>query len=584
MKRYVAFWLTLLLFSSAFATGGSEEQRASWADSLRSFHHYTEGVKAFSITRDSTQAKRLFRAAIEADSTYAPAYYSLALNHLYDSLEEGVSLAETAYRLDSTNKWYQRLYGQSLLMADRYQEAIPLFRRLHTAENDPDHYRILAALYERTGQPYSAIVVLDSAEVRFGRIPLLMRMKRQLLAATQQTDRAIEEAKILIESEPYEVEHHTVLAELYALSGRDSLARESYGKAMEIDSTDINTLMSLSDFFNQRRDYRSMLWATRRLFALDAMPLEAKIRHFEICTSDIGFYRDNYFQINDLASLLAIRYPTDPRVVKLYADHLIASGELEQALAHYKLHTADTPPQEEYFLVIIDIESYLERPDSVQRYVDRALALFPEKAELHLAEGNVLYRQDRFPEAIRSYKNSLGHAATDSLRSVIWGQIGDVYHRQAEVSKFSSKARKWRRESYAAYEKALSYNPDNVMVLNNWSYFLSLEEEQLERALQMSERVAALTSNNPTYMDTHAWVLFKMGRLEEARQLLRKAIALDGQKSLELLVHYGDILDALGERFMAETYWKRALEKGYDKAEIEKRLNTTTPTTQPSKQ
>ena len=76
--------------------------------------------------------------------------------------------------------------------------------------------------------------------------------------------------------------------------------------------------------------------------------------------------------------------------------------------------------------------------------------------------------------------------------------------------------------------------------MNNWAYFLSLEEKDLEHALAMAERVAALTQNNPTYMDTHAWVLFKMGRLEEARQLLRKAIALDGQKSVELLVHYGE--------------------------------------------
>ena len=53
---------------------------------------------------------------------------------------------------------------------------------------------------------------------------------------------------------------------------------------------------------------------------------------------------------------------------------------------------------------------------------------------------------------------------------------------------------------------------------------------------------------------------------------MQQAIALDGQKSRELLVHYGDILHALGEQFMAETYWKKALEKGYEAAAIEERL------------
>ncbi|MBR1994755.1 MAG: tetratricopeptide repeat protein, partial [Alistipes sp.] len=140
-----------------------------------------------------------------------------------------------------------------------------------------------------------------------------------------------------------------------------------------------------------------------------------------------------------------------------------------------------------------------------------------------------------------------------------------------------SRAKKWAQQSYRAYEKALSFNADNVLVLNNWAYFLSLEGRDLERALEMAQRVVELTDNNPTYMDTYAWVLFKMGRLEEARKIQQRAVALDGQKSLELLVHYGDILNAEGKRFMAETYWKRALEKGYDKAQIEQRLATPAP-------
>ena len=110
------------------------------------------------------------------------------------------------------------------------------------------------------------------------------------------------------------------------------------------------------------------------------------------------------------------------------------------------------------------------------------------------------------------------------------------------------------------------------MVLNNWAYFLALEGRDLERALAMSTRVQELTDKNPTYMDTQAWILFRMGRYEEARPILRQAIALDGHRSMELLVHYGDVLHALGEQYLAETYWKRALDKGYDKAEIERRL------------
>lgn len=72
--------------------------------------------------------------------------------------------------------------------------------------------------------------------------------------------------------------------------------------------------------------------------------------------------------------------------------------------------------------------------------------------------------------------------------------------------------------------------------------------------------------------EEHPWVLFKLGRVDEARKIMQQAVALDAQESAALLVHYGDILKALGENFMAEIYWRKALEKGYDAGRIERRI------------
>ena len=128
------------------------------------------------------------------------------------------------------------------------------------------------------------------------------------------------------------------------------------------------------------------------------------------------------------------------------------------------------------------------------------------------------------------------------------------------------------KECYRAYDRSLRYDAENASVLNNYAYFLALEPRDLDRALAMAERATKRSENNPTFLDTRAWVLHRMGRTEEARTIMRQAIALDRQQSPELLVHYGDILQALGERFMAETYWRKALEKGYDSQAIVRRL------------
>lgn len=593
MKRLTAITALCLLFSTAFVAGKGSVQAPEWPDSLRSVYLYTEGIKQNAIARDSARARELFHEAIRHDSLFAPAYYELGVSGMYASPDEAVELARTAYRIDTTNRWYHQLYGQTLILAERYREALDVYRRLQVEyPKEPDNYRLLAALYEQNDDPYMALATLDSAEMRFGRIPYLSAMKRQLLIATRQTGKAIDEARALVEEVPYEAAHHVALAELYGISGKDSLALAEYDCALKIDSTDIRTLMSLADFHTTKRNYRRLLEVTRRLFESDDMPLETKIRRFEQFTSDINFYRQYYFQLNDLASTLAIRYPNDPRVVELYAGHLIASGELDRALALYKLHLADRPPVKSFFQAVIDIESYQQHADSMMHYVGRALELFPRDLDLHLARGNAFIRLKEPEKAIRTYRQSLRYAETDSLRSVIWGMIGDTWYQVAEEGKNdtakvkrprSKSPRKALKACYDAYDRSLGYWRDNALVLNNYAYFLSVEGRDLERALEMATRVMATSEKNPTYLDTYAWVLYRLGRLDEAKQAIQQAVAFDEHGNPELFAHYGDILNALGDRFSAEFYWQKALDAGYDAAEIRRRMESTPSAEKPAR-
>ena len=561
MKRLTATTvLCLLLFSAAFVTGKGPSAAPEYPDSLRSVWLYTEGVKQNAIAGDSVRARELFLEAIRNDSTYAPAYYELAANGMYATPDEAVELARKAFRLDTTNKWYHQFYGQALIYAGRYDEALKVYRRLQTENpKDPDNYRILAALYEQKQSPVMALVTLDSAELRFGRIPLLSAMKRRLLVATNQIDKAVVEARAMVEAAPYEAQRHVVLGDLYAIAKKDSLARAEYDRALQIDSTNVQTLMALADFHAGRQDYRALLAVTRQLFQSDELPLETKIKRFGQFTSDTRFYREYYFQLNDLASTLAIRYPDDKRVVELYAGHLIGrTGAGPRALQE--------PPR---------------RPASRGRVFpggDRHRKLPPAPRlgrQIRHPRPGAVPREGRFPPLQRACDEQL-EAVRHSHRR-LQGGVGEPNLEERlplQTGLLGKKgiARKAMKECYKAYERSLRYWPDNTMVLNNYAYFLSLEERDLERALTMSSRVVALTDNNPTYLDTHGWVLFKLGRTDEARKILQKAVALDGQKSPELMVHYGDILHLLGEQFMAEIYWRRALEKGYDARQIEQRL------------
>jgi tetratricopeptide (TPR) repeat protein len=109
---------------------------------------------------------------------------------------------------------------------------------------------------------------------------------------------------------------------------------------------------------------------------------------------------------------------------------------------------------------------------------------------------------------------------------------------------------------------ALKYNPKNLYVLNNYSYYLSLREAELEKAINMSQRAIALEPENTSFQDTYGWILYKMGDFLEAEKWIKKALESGGDERPIILEHYGDILFKLGNKEDAIKYWKRAQSKG----------------------
>lgn len=524
---------------------------------------YLEGIKSNVLEGDSARAKAWFKKVLEIDSTHSPSLYELASLTALDQTEEALQYSLKANAIDTTNTWYKMQLGRLLIATQHYDSALTLYDQLiRMNPNDPDNYRLKALLYDQLGQPEKALEVLETAENRFGIIELLASHKLQLLLNTQQFDRAMAEARMLVETFPYNEDNYVVLAELYAMMNMNNLAQENYDKALSINPNSMRALASLNDFYKRQNDNVRFLETASKLFRLKEFPLETKLKFYEELFQNPSFVRNNFIQMGELVRTLAITYPEDLRTLELYAKYLIAGGSIEQALQLYKSHVTDSIPQKQIFNDIIGMEAYLKRADSVDKYTTIALERFPEDAELRLQKASVTaYMLEKPQEAIPLFEEALKYAKTDSLRSVIYGAIGDNYHTLGDD-----------RKCFKAYDKGMKLDTTNVSIYNNYSYFLSLRNERLDKALEWAQKAVRLDPNNPTFLDTYAWVLYQLGRYEEARIPMRQAISLDSDNNKELFVHYGDILYKLGDRYMASYYWKKALENGYDAQEIENRL------------
>jgi Tfp pilus assembly protein PilF len=176
----------------------------------------------------------------------------------------------------------------------------------------------------------------------------------------------------------------------------------------------------------------------------------------------------------------------------------------------------------------------------------------------------VAYLQKKnYTKALSYIKNATSLELQDKdLLSQSFSAIGDIYHEQKDNAK-----------SDEAYDKSLTYNPDNAYTLNNYAYYLSVRGERLDKAAQMSKRSNELQPGTASFEDTYAWILFRQKNYAEARIWIEKAIVNDKDKSAVQEEHYGDIMFYLGDTNAAVTNWKKAREYGGQSPVLDRKIN-----------
>ena len=127
------------------------------------------------------------------------------------------------------------------------------------------------------------------------------------------------------------------------------------------------------------------------------------------------------------------------------------------------------------------------------------------------------------------------------LASEMYSVLGNSYN---EIEEYIN--------SDNAYEKSLEFLPENVTVLNNYAYYLSLRGENLEKAKKMSKKTIEMFPKEANYLDTYAWILYKLNKYEEAKQYMLKAIEISESKTF--YIHMSKILEKLGETQESEKY------------------------------
>ena len=509
-------------------------------------------------------AETFFSQALHVDPNNGATMYELANIYAFqNNKNQALFYSKRAAESDPRNIWYQLLYAECLKENKQPTEVANVYQNLVKEYPDRiDFYYELGNAYLYMNQTSDAIKIYDRIENRIGITEDASLQKLKIYRSTKNYDKAIIEIKKLIVAFPKEAKYYGMLGELYQDKGQNEKALDAYNDLLKIDPTNAYVHLSLADYYRKLKDNEKAFLEIKIAFQSKELDIDTKIKILLSYYSITETYPELKSDADTLCKILIDVHPDEAKAFSMYGDFLSRDKKIEDARKQYR--KAIELDKEKYALweQLLIIDSELNDFEAMQKESKEAIELFPNQALPYFFNGASNIQLKKYNEAVDILEQGKEFVYDNKiLLGQFYASIGDA---QNQLKKYD--------ESDSAYEKSLAVDPDNSYVLNNYAYYLSLRKKNLEKAEKMSKRSNELEPASNSYQDTYGWILYQMGKYEEAKIWIAKAIGNEGKSDGTLLEHYGDVLYKLGEKDNALKYWNDAKKIGGASEFIDKKI------------
>lgn len=509
-----------------------------------------------------------FSAIIKENPNNHAAHFQMAqIFYSMNQLDKAEFANKTAVDINPYDEWYYVFLGQ--IKADRgdLSGAADVYRDLIKIKSDDvDLYYDWAMLLEDAKRPEEALQVYELIEKKTGEQEEVFVYKLPLYESTKQYKKALEEVNKLIASDPTQFRYYGYQGDIYAKSGNYEKAIEAYEKILALDSGNILAFYALSEIYNEKGDTAKQNKILTDAIGSKDISAEDKIKLILPAIQEQIKDNDNEANkklVNNLLDILVKTHPKDQNVLGLVAESYFTFGEKEKAENFLREIAKDSAATKENFIQFLSLLSDLEKYEELHNEAKAGSERFPDDPTFDFFGGFSATINKNYEAAQKAYQSGLKKEfENEALRLQMYIGLGDV---SSELKDFEV--------ADGAYEKALEIDPNNATTLNNYAYYLSLRNIELERAERMSKKSNLLEDGNAAFQDTYAWILYQKGAYSEALKWMEKSMtSAKDFVSVDMFDHYGDILYKLERKSEALQYWKKALDLDNNKPEIAEKI------------
>jgi tetratricopeptide (TPR) repeat protein len=507
------------------------------------------------------EAVEQFLNALKLDRN-AAIYYAVSKNYLeLGKLAQAAEYGREAIRRDGENVSYRENLASIYIRSREIDKAIEQYE--HIVELDPYNSQAFYTL-ARLNQFEKPLRSLEIYNKMIGRFGEQLEILAQIVDLNNSLGRHQDAADALIRMLDLDPGNESMLLTLgntYMRADELEKAREIFLELFGVNPGDIDILTSLVDVYIRLDDFETASQYLIDVIQNQDLPFDLKVQLGQMFIQYIEQFArgdtEHMKKAGPVFDSILEQYPDEPQPMFLRGIVAIFSGENEIAIEHLTKVTELDPENENAWLYAGEAYFQMAKYHEAIDLIERGMEYHDDDYDLLFLLGLSYNRIDDLDRATEY----LGKAVDMQPEGVnALAMLALTYDSQQEYE-----------TSDSLYGVALLLDPENHLILNNYSYSLAEREKNLEQALEMSKLAVEQQPENGAYLDTLGWIYFRMGELDLAKKYVREAIDA-GSASAVVHDHMGDIYYHLHEYDKAMEYWKKALELDESKDETREKI------------
>ena len=412
----------------------------------------------------------------------------------------------------------------------------------------------LASLMIRTGRTEEGAKLADEVLAKNPSDADALVMRAQLAMQRGAPEDAIVDLRAALRDQPANLLLIVQLAQAYIRSGDVALAEQTLRQAVQANPRDVRTRLALAQFLVNKGEPAQARPVLEQLVKDEPNNMEA-----------LEGYAKLLLMLNDPAAAL-LAATTLQSLQPKSATGFYLAGLAQQSLQRtdearksFEAALAADPAALEPLVTLAQLDVAAGDDAQALARIDARMATQPKDARLQNLRGELLMSMRRFADAGASYAAAaklqpvwpqpyrgqagalIAAGQTDRAIEVLKGALlatGNSAEIAVDLGTLYTNAGR-PDDAIAVYDRVLERDPNNLVAANNLAMLLITSRSDtasLERAEKLTERFA--DSDNPAFLDTHGWVLYKRGRYSDAIAPLTRAVAKVPQAQ-EIQYHLG---------------------------------------------